>query len=207
MRWDFCVQENGDRIERLRTAPSLESILGALQQRPILCCHEDAIRGTPIKRVAYSIDAGEELFDLFFNSLEWGPYFFYRDPFEGLKSNRLCLDILESTLLNERADLSNEIVRESLRTGSAKIWLAEHGKQTLQGCVGCEGEWRAQDALPEILNDRWELSDYYKATWGRQAPHLTKLRVFGAFLDEQGNEFIPNEKRFRAQEISAFGWS
>ena len=172
MRWDFSLDANGTRLETLRTAPSLESVLGEIQRRAILCCHEDTIRGTPFKRVAYSIDAGAELFDLFFNS--WTGYraSFYRGPFEGLKANRVCLDILESTLVNTpcalNAGLSNEFVRESLRSGSAKIWLAERGKETASGCVGCEGEWRAHGAQQaEILNDRWEIAEHYKAKWGR----------------------------------------
>jgi hypothetical protein len=212
MRWDFSLNANGNRLEKLRAAPSLESVLGKIQQSPILCCHEDQIRGTRFKRVAYAIDAGEELVDLFFNS--WNGYraSFYRGPFEGIQTNRVCLDILESALVNAscapNAGLSKEFLRESLRSASAKIWLAERGKETVQRCIGCAGEWGAHAAQhPEILNDRWEFAGHYKANWGRQAPRLTKLKVFGAFLDENGNEFIPADKRFRAQEICAYGWS
>ena len=212
MRWDFSLDENGKRLEKLRSAPSLESVIREIQRRAILCCHEDPIRGTPFKRLAYSIDAGEDFFDLFFNS--WNGYraSFYRGSFEGLQANRVCLDILESTLVNTASAFNvgvpNEFVRESLRSGSAKVWLAEHGKETVPDCVGCEGEWRAHGAeRPEILNDRWEMAEHYKAKWGRLAPRLRKLRVFGAFLDVQGNEFIPADKRYRAQEICAYGWS
>jgi len=212
MRWDFALDESGKRLEKLRAAPPFESVLKEIQRRSILCCHEDSIRGTPFRRIAYSIDAGEDFFDLFFNS--WNGYraSFYRGPFEGLRANRLCLDMLESTLVNAPCALNiglpNGFLKESLRTGSAKIWLAEHGKETVPECVGCKGEWRAHGAKqPEILNGRWEVTEHYKAKWGRQAPRLTKLRVFGAFLDEPGNEFIPRDKQFRAEEIFAYGWS
>jgi hypothetical protein len=208
MRWDLTLPSEDTRVPKLLAAPSLESILCDIRRRPILCCHEDQISGTSFKRVAYSIDVGEELFDLFFNS--WGGYraAFYRSPFDGLRVNRLCLDSLESALLDARAAIQTEVVQESLRSGSAKIWLAERGKSTVPGCPGCEGEWEAHGEMPsEIFNDRWELSDHYKAKWGRRAPRFRKLKVFGAFLDQHRNEFVPNDKRFRAEEISAFGWA
>lgn len=169
MPWSFSLGEDSTRLERLRRAPSIESVLRRIQPHTILCCHEDRIHGTPFKRVAYSIDAGNELFDLFFNS--WNGYraAYYRGPFEGLETNRAYLDILESTLLAAPcSDLAKDFLRESLRCGSAKIWLAEHGKETAPGCVGCKAEWRAHGAQePEILNVRWELTEHYKANWGR----------------------------------------
>jgi hypothetical protein len=148
-----------------------------------------------------SIDVGEQLFDLFFNSRDGYRGAYYRGPFVGLESNRVCLDILEATVANAPEC-------ETLHGVSAKIWLAEHGKETVKTCSGCAGEWKSHgNEPPQILNDRWEVADFYKAKWGCQAPRLTKLKVFGAFLDSHGNELIPHDKKNRADEIARFGWS
>ena len=139
MRWDLSLAGEDARVPKLRAAPSLESILSDIRQRPILCCHEGHISGPSFKRVAYSIDVGEELFDLFFNS--WSGYraAFYRSPFDGLRTNRLCLDSLESVLCGARGAVQAEVVQESLRSGSAKMWLAERGKPTLLDCPWLRG--------------------------------------------------------------------
>jgi len=59
----------------------------------------------------------------------------------------------------------------------------------------------------QILNGVWEQSDHVKAKWGCKAPYRRKLRVMGAFLDDDFNEWIPFDKRFRDREIHEFGWS
>ena len=77
--------------------------------------------------------------------------------------------------------------------------------------LGCKGEWSPGSVKdlekPEILNGVWERANKLEAKWGCKAPLFTKLRVMGAFLDEQFNELIPFDKRFRAKEIHEFGWS
>jgi len=107
--------------------------------------------------------------------------------------------------------LDLKFIRESLMSPSSKVWLAECGKEVCLTCHGCEGEWsiNAHGNLtePEIMNGRWEVAPGLKAKWGSTAPYLTKLRVLGAFLDGQHNEFIPAQKRFRAKEIHELGWS
>lgn len=112
-------------------------------------------------------------------------------------------------LFSAKLDLSNEFIRESLVTLSAKVWLAEHGKELDRKCPGCKGEWSSGPIGPaEILNSRWEKPRQgQKAEWGREAPYLTKLRIMGAFIDERHNELVPVDKRFRAYEIHQFGWS
>ena len=59
-------------------------------------------------------------------------------------------------------------------------------------CEHCEGEWGPPgDTLPDIINGVWDLGDSGLQCNGRKAPRLDKLRVFGAFLDDRLNEFIP----------------
>jgi hypothetical protein len=93
----------------------------------------------------------------------------------------------------------------SLRCVSAKAWLAEVSKGI---CGACSGEWSPpQDDAPEIVNGRWEICDHVYAKYGRKAPYLTKVRVFGGFVDPAGHELIPADKRSRAEDIYRRGWS
>jgi len=100
-----------------------------------------------------------------------------------------------------------DFAEESLKACSAKVWLAERGKE-MGDCTHCSGEWSTpQDDVAEILNDRWEKDTNVNARYGRKAPYLTKIRIFGAFLNDLYDEFIPTKKRFRANEIHKVGWS
>ncbi len=214
-RWNFRHSKNGERLERLEQSSSFESIVeGIRDHMTILCCHQDPIQGTLFKRVVYCVKVNGDLFDLFFNSRSGYRAWYYRSPFEGLRANSQALGLLRPILAADQtqdSDLDTDFIRESLTSLSAKIWLAECGREISLTCHGCKGEWSAstpgnQNEL-EILNNRWELSSNLKARWGRRAPYLTKLRVFGAFLDNSHNEFIPSIKRPRAHEISELGWS
>jgi hypothetical protein len=101
--------------------------------------------------------------------------------------------------------MTTDRAEQSLRASSAKAWLAEVGKGF---CEDCDGEWTTpQDSAAEILNGRWEHSPDPRASYGRKAPYLEKLRIVGAFVDGSGKEYVIEEKRDRAQHISEFGWS
>src|SRR5207245_11569499 len=94
----------------------------------------------------------------------------------------------------------SEQIEESLNAGLAKAWLAETGKHL---CGECYGEWSyPQDNIAEILNGRWETSPC-----GRKAASYTKIRVFGGFLDQAGNEYVPRGKDHRPEDIRHKGWS
>ena len=100
--------------------------------------------------------------------------------------------------------------RESLKSVSAKVWLAEYSNEPCNKCDGCKGEWGStqyHNEVADIINERWELDDCANSKYGRKAPVLTKLRVFGGFLNANHDEFIPSLKRFRAKEIYDYGWS
>ena len=164
------------------------------------------------KYVAYAMGfrasptALRSLFDLFFNSKNGlrGQYFLSADT--GIKKNGLFIQSLTPALLssNTVTAVPNQRIVRSLSAGSAKAWLAEYEKHQ-RGCDKCTGEWGSpQDKVAEILNGRWENyrpHPYY----GRKAPYLTKIRIFGAFLNERGEEFDP--KPNRAQEIHDSGWT
>jgi hypothetical protein len=215
-RWNFRHSENGERLERLEQSSSFESIVeGIRDHMTILCCHQDSIQGTLFKRVVYCVKVSGDLFDLFFNSRSGYRAWYYRSPFEGLRANSLAIGLLCPIMVmanqTQESNPGTDFIRESLTSPSSKIWLAECGREICLTCHGCRGEWSAGASVNhneiEILNNRWELSSDLKARWGRRAPYLTKLKVFGAFIDNSKNEFIPSIKRFRAHEISEFGWS
>jgi hypothetical protein len=158
---------------------------------------------------------GTDLFDQFFNSISGYRAEYFRSPWAGLQANAMFMRLASESLIrssaSEATELTREFIRESLATPSAKVWLTESGKELVEGCPGCKGEWSSSAAGPaslrEIRNSRWDVAQGIKSEWGRKAPYLTKLRIMGAFLDKRLNEFVPFDKRFRAEEIHQFGWS
>ena len=181
----------------------------------VLCCHRVEIEGTDFRRPVYTLQIGRPLFDLFFNSPFGYRAAYFRSPGAGLDANGQFLTAIAERLandpLNSGTTLTTKFILESLRTPSAKAWLAEHGKEVELKCAGCKGEWSAGTCGPpelaEICNGRWDSTPGQNAEWGRKAPYLTKLRVMGAFLNSQLCEYVPNDKRFRAYDLHRFGWS
>ena len=214
VRWDFARAE-GDRLIKLKSPPTFESIVENIKATmTVLCCHSDPICGTDFKRVAYCIRVGKDLFDAFFNSQTGYRAWYHLSPYEGLRINAYAMQALSPKLIaaasTNESGLSTALIGQSLKTTSSKIWLVERGNPLAEkeSCSECGGEWASDGSDDaEILNDRWELTEHYKAKWGRCAPYLTQLRIFGAFLDANHNEFIPENKRFRAKELYDWGWS
>lgn len=181
----------------------------------ILCCHKSEIAGTDFRRPVYSVYIGNDLFDQFFNSATGYRAQYFRSPWDGFSANAIFMRTVSETLMNngfhQASGLGIDFIRESLSTPSAKAWLSESGKELVLGCHGCQGEWSVASAgdasTAEVRNNRWEVAQGVKAHWGRKAPYFTKLRIMGSFLDSRLNEFVPFDKRFRAEEIHKFGWS
>lgn len=217
MPWKLdLLVEHATRLPNLRKGVPFEQIaVDIATSMNVLCCHRSAIKGSNFCRVAYCVELHKPLFDQFFNSEQGYRAAYFRSPWHGLSTNATFMAAVSPSLISNTLSgtcgLSSEFIRESLRTPSAKVWLAEHGKEVERNCAACRGEWSTgsagDPATPEISNDRWELAKSVKGSWGSKAPYLTKLRIMGAFLDERHNEFVPCDKRFRAEEIHAFGWS
>jgi hypothetical protein len=213
-RWEFNLPEAPTRVATLEKASRFESIVDAVKREmTVLCCHSDPFTGrTDFRRVAYCVSVRRDTFDLFFNSRTGYRAAYFSSPSDGLAANQHALDVLSGALaarpVSDGSGLARTFIEESLRTPSAKIWLAEKGKEVKRDCPGCRGEWTPpMDEEPELLNGRWEVRSAPGAKWGRKVPYLTKLRILGAFLDENLNELIPAVKRFRAREIYDLGWS
>ena len=214
--WNLELQvEHATRLAKLRRSVPFQKLAGELSAgMTVLCCHSDSITGTPYARVAYCVQVEKDLFDLFFNSSSGYRASYYRSQGEGMDANAVFLKAVMQKLLkcqpSQSCALGLDFMRESLATPSAKVWLAECGREVDQNCAGCKGEWAVssiRDDKPEILNGVWERSEHRKAKWGCKAPFLTKLRILGAFLDDRFNERIPYDKRFRAREIHEMGWA
>jgi hypothetical protein len=196
----------------LTFAELTSKIVNGLQ---VLCCHRSEIAGTGFKRPVYTLHIGRPLFDLFFNSSSGYRAAYFRSPGAGLDANVHFLTAIVERLVTDpqsaTSALATEFIRESLRTPSAKAWLAEHGKEVDLKCPYCKGEWSTGTCGPpelaEISNGRWETASGQNAEWGRKAPYLTKLRVMGAFLNDRYHELVPHDKRFRAYDIHRYGWS
>jgi hypothetical protein len=176
----------------------------------VLCRHVDPCReNRDFSRVIYCVRVSQPLFDLFFNSENGYRGVYFKSPYAGLEANAAFIRSLEPRLFEwTRMKHGADVVpfaQESLGTPSAKAWLAEHGKGY---CDQCAGEWSTpRDETAEILNGRWEYADCLQAKWGRKAPYLSQIKVFGALLNEGLDEFVPAVKRYRAQEVHEFGWA
>lgn len=215
--WAFSDSLGHHRLDLLKNAPPFEEIARSIATlMRIQCSHPDPCHEADgFKRLVVCLEIDRPLFDLFFNSYNGYRAAYFRSPGEGMNANAVFFQIVAPALLkttdSNNCGLGYEFKHQSLMTPSAKVWLAEHTKEVDLDCPGCKGEWSSGTVKnleqPEILNGVWEQSEKLEAKWGCKAPYLTKLRVMGAFLDDQFNEWIPSVKRFRAKEIHERGWS
>ena len=176
----------------------------------IVCFHRDPKTSDPsYARAVFCAGVGHTLFDLFFNSSTGYRGAYFEAPQTGLKANRLLLSEISPALvqwaLAGHGDEDRDWLYESLSQPSAKAWLAE---ETLHLCSECGGEWSASYSPKlRIENGRWETSKHAHATWGCQAPKLTKLRFFGGFVNETHQEWLAAHKQNRAGQIWEHGWT
>jgi hypothetical protein len=200
-----------ERIQELVKPTTIDVILERVTaDMEVLCFHRQPCDDNRhFSRVVWCLRVFPCLFDSFFNSQYGYRGAYYRSPYAGLDVNHLFIGRLSQALLDwaesHCAELDRAFAAESLGSPSAKVWLAEHGPVS---CKHCTGEWGSpQDDKAEILNGRWEHEDCPNARSGRKAPRGSKLKIFGAFLDDRHNEFVPERKRHRAVHIHRWGWS
>jgi hypothetical protein len=206
--WTFDIDDEKRRAALL-VPTTFEEIVGRIERdSTILCCHRqesDDAKPTIFSRLVYMLQIHRDLFDVFFNSSHGYRGAYYRSPYSGLEANAFFMRALMPKLR------AWSFIEASLASLSAKVWLAECSKEIIRNCPGCAGEWSDTrvDGPTDIRNDRWEcpVPSSSMGKWGRTAPRHTKLRVFGAFLNERHDEFIPAPKRRRANDIFQCGWS
>ena len=219
--WSFSSSVGDERRANLEVATSLEAIAGEIRQTmTVLCCHEDPCdrgpgetaadgrRVTLFRRPVYCISVAPPLFDRFFNAQDGYRGAYFRSPYEGLQANDLLMRMMTPGLIASGPSgaltaLGTAFIERSLTSGSAKAWLAEPNGF----CPLCAAESPPASDGGEIANGRWELGTSVQSRDGRRAPYLTKIKVMGAFLNDDYDEFIPARKRRRHWEIHEWGWS
>lgn len=209
--WQYSSSVDEARRKKLLAVESFSSVVEQIQRKMmVLCyhrqtCDDDSAYARPV----FCVRVSEVAFDVFFNSPVGYRGSYFVSPFHGLKCNRqliaaLCPQ-LSSWAVQNSPGFNVEFAQEALLAISAKAWLAEC---TMELCPACNGEWSSpKDDQAEIINGRWDLSTESNSRFGRKAPQYSKIRLFGAFLNARGDEFIPAKKRHRAQQIHDTGWS
>lgn len=209
--WKYSDLVDEPREKRLASVESYYDIINQIEREmSILCyhvqtCDDDSHFARPI----FCIKIPEELFDTFFNSPVGYRGSYFLSVFHGMDCNhqlmKTLLPKLSSWAIGNLPSFDIEFTQEAMLALSAKAWLAE---KTLHLCSACSGEWSdPKNDQIEVINGRWDISESPKARYGRRAPQGTKIRIFGAFLNSNGDEFIPKKKRHRNQEIFDYGWS
>jgi len=207
--WTYAVSLGRERLKELEDAPSFEEIARSIATTMrVQCSHVDPCdEADGFKRFVACVVVERTLFDLYFNSYNGYRGWYFRSPTQGLRMNAVLLQLLAQRLMDfqRHEDMPPELVSTSLLAFSAKSWPAEVGKGF---CLSCEGDWSAPtDDAPEILNGRWEVATAPNSRFGRKAPFLGRLRIMGAFVNRDGQEYVAKRKLNRAQEIHDVGWS
>lgn len=212
--WSFVETINGERLMNLESGLTFEEIVQNIRQMmEIKCCVKESLRDAPVDgyRYFFSLKVDPKLVDLFFNSKFGIRGWYYQSAYEGIEKTNHMITELSQELIEYGSSQGESIaeIKESLKLRSAKAWIAESGN-TL--CDMCPGEWHSpSDDEPEIFNDRWEnldCNEFPLSRYGRKAPYgLTRIRVFGGWIDENGNEYVSPRKVKRASDINLYGWS
>ena len=210
--WEYNGTADADRVRALQVSVHFEELISRVaREMNILCCHtKDCDDRAGYKRTICSVRISSGLFDLFFNSSSGYRGAYFASPERGFAMNTLLLAAVRPHLVNwieshYYAVQDAEFAAASLLAPSAKAWLAE---ETLSLCAKCRGEWSASTRADlTIVNGRWENDSQTHAEWGRQAHRFEKLRFFGAFINDCGEEWVANHKQKRAEDIYARGWS
>lgn len=207
--WRFSQHFDASRRTLLESAPSFGQIAHEIaRSMRVLCTHSDSCDEVAgYRRLVACVAVEPQLFDVLFNAETGYRGAYFVSETTGLQANAQLLSLVAPALVSHQIhrDLPQHQAEASLRSQSAKAWLAEVGKGL---CQRCEGEWSTpQDDQPEIINNRWELGTEAMARYGRKAPRFTKLRFLGAFVDQDGGEYVAAQKRDRALQIHTYGWS
>lgn len=210
-RWAYIGTDSADRVRALSNPIRPESMIHRLTNEMTLLCFHQQRRSTDhsYSRAVYCGTVPPDLFDQFFNSLSGYRGAYFQSIERGETVNRQILDALSPQLrrfaADQQSDSPNDWLMSSLAQPSAKLWLAE---DALDLCENCRGEWSSSYLSDlHIVNGRWESAQHLHVRWGCQAPRLTKIRVFGGFIDGAGQEWIADHKKRRAEEIWQHGWS
>ena len=208
--WRYVGNGEPDRLAALENPQPHAELAGALRSGlKLQCFHREPRQDEhAYRRAVFCGTVSPELFDWFFNASTGYRGAFFESASAGTEANRALVDQLAPVLVEwltaNQLDPDPQWVLGSLAQPSAKVWLAEHPGL----CSKCAGEWSpSYSADLRIENSRWECSSHVHSAWGQQAPLLSKVRVFGGFIDAQQNEWLASHKAARAKHIWEHGWS
>lgn len=182
----------------------LPPTLCACQARPPY-----AAKGT--RRLEFRIVVDRETGDLFFNSADGLRSRYWQGPDLGDDATRYLIESLLAALLHSfevgpvqvfgRAEPMNvEQASACLRARSAKVWVRERDDAgnlmiDLSGAQLFVPRWAdIEDCAPQKTSWRW-------------SPTSTEIDIKGAFIEPNGNEYVPNDKLERSLQIHRFGYS
>lgn len=173
-------------------------------------------------RAEFFFNVREETLDLFFNSSCGIRAQYYLDPQKGAEGNRLAIEGVEDKLFAGGTHLQQQLmtleqIKKSLKYGSAKIWICEDTSTLDQ-------KGRDQEQIVALEVPRWlECMQQVLASWdanqspcpsnksrallGVQAPTGTRMKVLGAWIDGNNQEFVVPSKVGRSLEIHRYGFS
>lgn len=210
VNWQYIGTATRNRLDALENAcPAAELSTALLAGFTLACYHRDPGQiDSSFERAIFCATVEPTLFDWFFNTKTGYRGAYYDSPEAGLRFNRSLIDNLAPTLASWAVaqNRENDIdwIRRSLAAPSAKVRLAEHPGL----CSACAGEWSSSHVSElYIQNGRWEHAVHTHAEWGRQAPFLTKIRIFGGLINGHGEEWVASHKLGRASHIFEHGWS
>ena len=208
--WRYVGEADPARLSALaQPSPHAELGVALLSGLKLQCFHRERREADPVyARAVFCGSVNPRLFDWFFNASTGYRGAFFVSPEAGFRANRSLVDQLATFLANwavaQQLEPNSLWALASLAKPSAKAWLAEYPGL----CPRCAGEWTpSYIAELQIENSRWECSSHVHSTWGRQAPTLSKIRIFGGFIGAQQNEWVALHKTERATHIWEHGWS
>ena len=173
-------------------------------------------------RAEFYFKVDRKTLDLFFNSSEGYRAQYYIDPQWGTKCNRFMIDAVKEKLIDvarqsSQSMMTFEQVKKSLESDSAKIWIHENDSTLSQTdkdpteIVALEiSRWvqamsqvlvawaKHQQVIPTIQS---------RALLGVQAPEGSRMKILGAWLDNNNQEFVVPSKVHRSLHIHQYGFS
>lgn len=208
--WRYVGKADPARLAALAHPLPHAELAGALLRGLNLKCYhrEPREHDASYARAVFCGTVDPRLFDWFFNARTGYRGAYYEAPAAGTLANRALVDQLFDPLVDwalaQQLDRDLPWILASLSKPSAKAWLAEYPGL----CASCSGEWSTSYVSDlQIENFRWEAASHIHSTWGRQAPYLTKIRIFGGFIDSEQTEWLSAHKPDRATHIWEHGWS
>ena len=172
-------------------------------------------------RPEFSLVVCPDTFDLFFNSPQGYRGQYHRSANAGQQANEKLISRMAGRLIaytngkTTKHSMGAHAIRRSLAAGSAKIWIDEQGVRAQRGDDITELKadlavepWlrtaMAYVAAPaKYTNPLGEIN----AVDGVKAPKGSLLEVKGAFIDQDGQEHLAENKENRSLQIHLYGFT